>query len=254
LYGDLRQWIAHEALRMAKVPVPTEQLAARRVLRILVIGQSNAGNWGENPVAADRCILNFHAGALYRAEDPLLGSDGAGGSPWSRFGADSCRALGVDFIVFAMVSRGGRSVASFLSGGDQHRAMVDTVRSMAGAGLAPDYVFYFQGEADALRNMGAEAYRRGLETLVGELRAGGVQAPILVSRTSWLPRMRANEEIRKAQAAVVDPARGVLAGPDTDQFGYAWRYDGLHFSDDGLMLVSRAWVEALLAARPGPSR
>jgi hypothetical protein len=76
-----------------------------------------------------------------------------------------------------------------------------------------------------------------------------VKAPVLISRTSWVPRARANEEIRRAQSAVVSESRGIFAGPDTDPFGYASRFDGLHFSNEGLSAVSHAWVEAMLDTR-----
>lgn len=251
-YAEIRQWLSQQSKAMGKKPVAQADLKDRRVLRILVIGQSNAGNWGESRVAADSCILNFHAGALYRAEDPLLGADGGGGSPWSRFDAESCRRLGADFIVVALVSRGGTGIDSFAAGGDQNQAILDTIRSMNGAGLPPDFVLYFQGEADAAGRTPGEAYRRKLEGIVASLREHGVKAPVLVSQTSWLPRERANEEIRKAQSAAVSASRGIFSGPDTDQFGYAARFDGLHFSDEGLRAVSRAWVKAMLDTRSAP--
>jgi len=251
-YSGVRQWLSQQMKVTGKKPVSLADLKGRRVMRILVIGQSNAGNWGESHAVADSCILNFYDGALYRAEDPLLGADGGGGSPWTRFDAESCRRLSVDFIVVALVSRGGKGIDSFVTGGDQHQTIFNTIRSMNEAGLPPDFVCYFQGEADAAVRTPGETYLRKLESLVASLRERGVKAPVLISRTSWMPRARANEEIRRAQGEVVSAARGIFAGPDTDQFGYDSRFDGLHFSDEGLRVVSQAWVKAMLDARTAP--
>src|SRR4051812_28496738 len=54
---------------------------------LLVIGQSNAGNFGDTKYAA-YCnnALNFSDGNFYPLEDPLHGANGEKGSVWSRLG------------------------------------------------------------------------------------------------------------------------------------------------------------------------
>ena len=46
--------------------------------------------------------------------------------------------------------------------------------------------------------------------------------------------MRGSDAIRSAQSALVNPPAGILPGPDTDALGFADRYDGCHFSTEGL--------------------
>ena len=54
------------------------------------------------------------------------------------------------------------------------------------------------------------------------------------------------EGIRAAQRDLVDPAKGIFAGPDTDQIGEAFRYDGCHFDGEGGKRVADLWLSALL--------
>jgi hypothetical protein len=43
----------------------------------------------------------------------------------------------------------------------------------------------------------------------------------------------------------VNERTGIFAGPDTDLLGYAYRYDGCHFSTEGLEAYADAWLTAI---------
>jgi hypothetical protein len=50
-------------------------------------------------------------------------------------------------------------------------------------------------------------------------------------------------------------AYGVHAGPNLDALGFAERYDGCHFSTEGLERAADLWLDALQAPiAPGVSR
>ena len=52
--------------------------------------------------------------------------------------------------------------------------------------------------------------------------------------------------IREAQGSVIDPARRVYAGPDTDTLlALEERYDGCHFSKLGQERLAELWLRAL---------
>jgi hypothetical protein len=44
---------------------------------------------------------------------------------------------------------------------------------------------------------------------------------------------------------VVDARAGILPGPDTDSIGFAERYDGCHFSTEGMEHAARLWLDAI---------
>jgi hypothetical protein len=52
--------------------------------------------------------------------------------------------------------------------------------------------------------------------------------------------------IRAAQRSLIDPANGILAGPDTDLIKD--RYDGSHMGDTGLRQHAEAWLPVLMAS------
>jgi hypothetical protein len=81
--------------------------------------------------------------------------------------------------------------------------------------------------------------------MIRSLREQGVDAPIYVSIATRCGRVHPNESIRQAQRAVIDPSAGILTGPDTDTLGFAQRYDGCHFSTEGLDAAAELWLQAI---------
>jgi hypothetical protein len=47
----------------------------------------------------------------------------------------------------------------------------------------------------------------------------------------------------------VESANGIFPGPDTDPLDLPYRYDGCHFTDEGLDKVSGLWVEAFIETK-----
>ena len=53
---------------------------------------------------------------------------------------------------------------------------------------------------------------------------------------------------------MVNPAAGVLAGPDLDTLGFADRYDGCHFSTEGRERAADLRLAALKAPAKPPAQ
>lgn len=83
--------------------------------------------------------------------------------------------------------------------------------------------------------------------MLAPIRRLGVDAPIYVARATRCAKAGPSAEIRGAQGGLVDPPSRILAGPDTDALGLAERYDGCHFSSEGLDRAAALWLEALRA-------
>jgi hypothetical protein len=84
--------------------------------------------------------------------------------------------------------------------------------------------------------------------MLAAIRNFGVSAPVYVARATRCAKVRPSEELQNAQGALVNPTKGVLAGPDLDILGFADRYDGCHFSTEGLERAADLWLAALKAA------
>lgn len=68
------------------------------------------------------------------------------------------------------------------------------------------------------------------------LRKNGFSGPIYVCTATWGSGFRENPEIQSAQSEIVkiNASDFVFSGPNTDAYGYAFRWDGVHFSREGL--------------------
>jgi lysophospholipase L1-like esterase len=225
--------------------VPLTRLASQRVMVALAFGQSNAANFGENPRQAGAGVLNFHQGKLYAAHDPLLGAGGDGGSVWPRLGDQLIAAKYYDTVVFLTLGVGGAALARWTVNGDLHLRLVEAIRDVQNHGLPITHVLWHQGEKDAMLHTSKQAYKQMFMDMVSSLRQHGVMAPIYVSVATRCQKVRAQEEIRQAQQELVDIDNGIYAGPDTDTLDWYYRYDGCHFSDEGLERCAELWLEKL---------
>ncbi|MCS7088792.1 MAG: sialate O-acetylesterase [Thermoflexales bacterium] len=226
----------------ARRPTPTPQ---PRVMVALVFGQSNAGNWGETRHRAHPRVRVFFRGRWSPAADPLPGADGAGGSVWTRLG-DKIIAAGLyDRVVFVPAAIGGTEIAKWAPGGLLHEDLLRNIRTAQRAGLRFTHLLWHQGESDAVLDTDSEHYRRLFLAMLASIRKLGVDAPVFVARATRCGMYPPNEKIRAAQAALIDPALGIYAGPDTDQLGDEHRYDGCHFSAAGLERHAELWLEVL---------
>jgi hypothetical protein len=216
----------------------------------LVFGQSNAANHGAERGCAPDTVRVFYNGSFYPAHDPLPGASGDEGSVWSRLGRrliDSGAFEGVTFVPMAL---GGAAVADFAPEGKLHAQLLGVLESARAAGLVFTHLLWHQGERDTLLETGGESYRTAFLGMLAGIRAAGVDAPVHVSRATYRFGVL-NVEVQAAQRDLVNEDAGILAGPDTDALGQAYRRDDVHFSGPGLEAFADLWMETLLAeAKP----
>ena len=218
-----------------------------RRLVFLITGQSNAGNYGRGiGRRSESGVYNAYHGRLYLARDPLLGSDGLGISPWIPF-AESLLQRGLaQSVVLALAVRGGMAVREWNQGGSMRAELFARVADLRTLGLTPDYVLWQQGESDAFPfHTSPDDYAHSVRSLVDSLRQAGLSAPVLIVQATRNRYGGPSGPIRNAQEHLVDPSRGMLRGPDTDRLGPEFRYDGIHFSEAGIVALSRMWVAAI---------
>ncbi len=227
---------------------------------ILVLGQSNAGNHGEglHRPAREVFVLNFLTMRCHRANDPLPGASGSGGSVWSRLG-DRLIERGVfKRVLFIPLAFGGTFITDWIPGGKMHARValaLSRLQTMHGAGILPiTAAVWQQGEAEANHTrMSSEAYRLHLLDIISDLRSRNVFAPIFIAQCSLCdtgerPFLN-HDSIRSGQRATVNPQFGVFAGPDTDLVTSEFRSDGCHFSAAGLDRCADAWLQIFASVR-----
>jgi hypothetical protein len=240
----LAEVAGHEDIERAAAPFPPVE----RRLVIMVAGQSNAGNWGATRTQPSHAgVLNYdvQAGALYRARDPMAGTDGFGGSFMPRLGDLLIDAGIADAVVFVPIAVGSTSVAdwTFLAFKDR---LAQGAAAAQRAGLAPDVILWQQGESDAVERTPTDFYVRRFAKMIEGLRAVS-QAPVLVAIASHCGDESKPGEaaVRAAQVAVVSQERKIYAGPDQDKITDRRAEDDCHMTEGGLAKAAAAWADII---------
>ncbi|MCB1540809.1 MAG: hypothetical protein KDJ25_08155 [Rhodoblastus sp.] len=221
---------------------------------IFAIGQSNIANFGATRLATAHGarVVNFFDGACWIARSPLYGADQTHGEPLTPLADRLIESGAADRVVLAVAAIGGRPIAHFASG--QLRPMLDDAISSLGARYKPTAIIWHQGESDLMIATPPEDYRRDFNAIVARLRARWPEVPVFVSvATKCLPMLRdwrADNAIAMTQRQLVDPARGIFAGADTDAlFAEADRADECHMAGSGQQKFAKAYAELIARTR-----
>lgn len=221
----------------------------------LVMGQSNAANFGESILDANcNRLYNFNKGDLYQLKDPLKGANGTGGSVWSRLGLFLMQNQFAEEIIFAPVAEGGVPLSSFLPNTALNASMLETITSLNEENHTITHILWHQGESNnsAFANTGlnafenAQLYETQFLQLVAQIRSQGVEAPIFVSTTTRCSFLNVDFELQQVQQNLKSDSLKIFNGPNTDILGLEYRYDGCHFNDKGLEKHAEAWLDILL--------
>lgn len=236
-----RNWAHFE---FERTEVDPESISRERLMVALVLGQSNAANHGETRHRSGPGVYNFYRGKVYHALDPMLGATGKKGSVWTRLGDRLIQNGGYQSVVFAPVAMTSTRIREWTPDGKLYPRMIKTIQELQAAGLEITHLLWHQGETDALWRTSGSDYRSRFALVLESIRREGVDAPIYVSVATWNSFTRSTLKIADAQRALVD-GREVLSGPNTDALDYCDRYDGTHFSTEGLDHVASLWMESL---------
>lgn len=223
-------------------------LAARHPVVILALGQSNAANHGTKSSTADAPIPLIAQDHCTMATDPLPGSTGSGGSIWLRLSHLLTRQAPDRPWVMSVMGIDATSIGDWTQQNSplRHR-LRQQISTMQAMGFAPQLVLWQQGEADARLGTSSKAYREGLEQLAAILDDAGLNAPILMAR-STVCRSAPDGRIRSAMELQAQENSRFLLGPDTDTLtGTGLRSDGCHFSSDGLDRAAQLWAASIAA-------
>jgi hypothetical protein len=175
----------------------------------------------------------------------LLGADGSGGSVWLRLAAKAVESGAFDAAVIVTIALSTTEISRWAPGGSLHDALIARIEKAQASGLTFTHLLWQQGEADARLDTGEAAYRANFLAMLASMRKAGAGAPVYVAVATRCGKVRGHESVRGAQIALPDPAAGIRPGPDTDALGFADRYDGCHFSTEGVEKAANLWWEAI---------
>ncbi len=217
---------------------------------LLILGQSNAANTLDSTTEGRDGAVNFNLfnGKCYRAQDPLLGASNSGGNFATLLGNLLIDRGHYKTVILAPIAVGGTYIAQWAPGGEHSPRITTAIQRLKEARLEPTHVLWHQGEANRLDP--PETYRQAFLGVLSTIRSAGVASPVYVAQATICNSLwEDGEAMRATQRGLVSPDLGVRAGPDTDQLGAEFRYDGCHFSGEGGKRVADLWLAALLEAR-----
>ena len=227
-----------------RTEVPIGSLKSTRIMVALAFGQSNSANHGDTRHDSGGNVFNFYLGKLYKARDPLLGATGDGGSVWTRLGDLVVNSNMWDAVVIAPIGVGSSEIQRWSPGGDLHPVLIYTLRDLRNHGIPATHLFWHQGEADEMTSI--DQYKNRFHRMLNSIRQEKTDAPIFVSIASRL-RKGVSVKVQQAQSELIDPARRIYLGPNTDTLGNDWRnsVDQTHFSEKGLQKFAEMWLAAI---------
>lgn len=215
----------------------------------VVFGQSNAANSGGQRYAGKPNVVNFFQGRCYEGSDPLLGNDGVQGTVWTPMA--NLLSEHYDAVILVPIAVGGTRISEWV--GRLDGMFTRTLSAVRQSGYTATHFLWLQGSSDANETR-PDDYSAALGRLIAKTKEGFPHSKFYVALASYCEPDTEDERIRQAQRKVVDPARNVFEGPNTDLFvALEDRRDGCHFSATGQEKIARAWRDLLHGPSPAPS-
>lgn len=221
---------------------------------IVTLGQSNAANFAAGRYSTYGNVANFNPydGKCYHAIDPLLGASGDSANFATRLGDILIERGFAERIVVAPIAMGNTRIEDWSSGGVFNQRITVLIRRLFDAGITPDVILWQQGEGNAGDDdPGGRNYARHLLEVVQTFRNYGIAAPFMIALCTLCGERHPNaKNARAGQRAAVRTELSTFLGPDTDQLGHEYRFDGCHMSERGAQKQAEMWADSIMALRP----
>lgn len=214
----------------------------------LILGQSNAANYGSKLFKTQKEVYCLYKKKIYRANDPIQGASGTKGSPWILFSEFLIDSGFANKILLVNIAEGSSSIREWSDEGKLHNKLISTIDELKKMNLEPNFVLWQQGEQDNLMQTSKNMYKYYLKNILGIFKLFSVNIPIYISITSYCPISitPVNQTIRNAQKEIIFENSDTFSGPDTDIYiSEEDRFDGIHFSETGIYKIANAWKDAI---------
>lgn len=218
-----------------------------RTMVAFAFGQSNSANHGEEKFRAPSpAVANFWNGRYFAAEDPLLGATGDGGSPWTLMASKLIEARTFDAVILIAAGVGAAPVQAWSTGGGLNGMLEKRLAEAKDAGLTVTHFLWHQGESNNSA-AGVSSYDAAMQPIIALTKRYFPQSKFFVAQASICgPGSAPNVELQKMQLGL-SRLPGIFAGPNTDEIGFADRFDGCHMNGSGLEKHAAAWAAAIAA-------
>lgn len=214
---------------------------------VLTLGQSHSANFGDHKYKCKEKVYFFYDGKFYLAKDPLLGADGDKGSVWTRLGDKIVAHDLFGTVLFIPIGSGGSTIDMWRPGTCLHKRILKSLKGIDEYGLEITHVFWHQGSSDSWDHSIDKAlkYEQSFLEIVSSLRSYGIKAPVFICQSTY-SYGNSDHFIREVQKDLANNHEMIFEGPDSDSIACRYRYDGVHFSKEGLEILSDLWLEKII--------
>lgn len=226
--------------------VSCEKILGPRTMVALVYGQSNSANAGWGRYTPRRDVYVIYDGKCYQGMDPLPGTNGTGGTVWSRLGDKLIDGGLYDKVLFIAVGVGGTSMNQWTPGGDLYPRVLDALDSLKTKNITITHILWHQGENDNGAHTKKDDYKKMFMAMVEDIRKHGVGAPIYVAVATRCGGNGEGFEIQQAQRELVNTTLNIYPGAFSDELtSIDDRPDSCHFTASGLDRHANLWFNAI---------
>ncbi|CAM4122507.1 protein of unknown function [Pedobacter westerhofensis] len=225
-----------------------EKLQKDSTAYILTLGQSNAANSSNSLDTGSLNTYSYYNGQLYKAEDPLIGCDGVGGSVWPILADKMIAGNKYKRVVIIPIAVGSTTVKNWAEG-ECNILLNNTLNDLRKHKIVLTQILWQQGESD--NGTSKILYKRYLSQVLNNIRSCRQSAPFYCAITSYSnlaesKPLGVDSTIQDAQREFIKENKNVLVGPNTDTIIDAIdRHDSLHFSKVGKHKCADLWYKAL---------
>jgi hypothetical protein len=213
-------------------------------ITLVAFGQSQAANFGEPDALATDSVWALYNGRVHRSGGVMPGVEGTGMSVWPRLATRLEHYFGKPVVVLP-IAVGATLAEDWLPSAYLGRRLREIIESAVHSDMEPSAALLMLGEADAAKGTSHHVFARHLREVAEQIGRIGRGPVLVVARETRCYDVPATDAIRNAQRFIVNNT-SVLAGPDLDQLGPGFRWDGCHFNSMGLDSVSSLWMRTLL--------
>lgn len=255
--------------------IPVACKPTKKTLVLVAFGQSNAANHGDVAYECKHNVINYYLdkNICYKAKDPLLGATNdprsPGGSIWSRLGDLLIESGKYDQVVIAPIAIDGSFAQEWAPGGQYFSRILAVSSQLAKLHLKVSAYLWIQGEAEAAFDPDTVKYKATITSMIEGMRSAGFKAPVYIAiattcRNSMigadyeflnenerLYKLVAQQAIEQAQFELINPAKGILLGPNLDLISARYaRKDYCHLNAFGQQTAAAMWRSILLQETP----
>lgn len=221
-----------------------------RTFVLFTFGQSSTGNCAQDAYQPTEEVYNYYNKKIYKAVEPLKGTNGNGGiSVWSRVADKLIKSGKCDKVIIVPIGRGGTNI-DFWANGKGNDLLRQTLNDLTNKGIVPTHFLWNQGPA----NNGKDVieYRKNLQVVLKTVREYHKETPFYCTIATYNKLSNLYDthgvdiDLQNTQKSFVNENNNIFLGPETDTMIEAiYRYDGQHFSSYGNKLYAQMWVDAL---------